>query len=141
MAFRPATPPARWWLGGDPVATAFFNALSASFPQGERFFMDAVRPYRDTVDPGLREQVVAFTTQEAVHSREHRVFNNTLAAQGYDLTRIDAYLKQRVDFGRKLPRLNWLSATIGLEHFTEILAHAILSDPVFLAGAPSELKN
>ena len=24
----------RWWMGGDPVATAFYNALSATFPEG-----------------------------------------------------------------------------------------------------------
>jgi len=141
ISFAHELPRQRWWLNGDPIATTFFNALSASFPQGERFFMDAVRPYRDTVEPELREQIRAFTTQEAVHSREHRIFNNTLAAQGYNLDRIDAYLKRRFDFGRKLPRLNWLGATIALEHFTAILAHAILSDPAYLAGAPPELRR
>ena len=29
------------WLDGDPVATAVFNALSLTFPDGERLFMDA----------------------------------------------------------------------------------------------------
>ena len=40
---------ARWWHGGDPVATAYFNALSAAFPQGETFFIESVRRYRDSV--------------------------------------------------------------------------------------------
>ena len=31
---------ARWWHGGDPIATAYFNALSAAFPQGETFFIE-----------------------------------------------------------------------------------------------------
>jgi predicted metal-dependent hydrolase len=31
----------RWWMGGDPVATAFYNALSATFPKGEAFFVEA----------------------------------------------------------------------------------------------------
>ena len=103
--------------------------------------MDAVRPYRDAVDPRLGEQIAAFTTQEAVHSREHLVFNNNVAAQGFDFSRIDSYLKRQFDFGRKLPRLNQLCATIALEHFTAILAHAILSDGDDLAGAPPELKR
>ncbi len=34
------------WLGGDVVGTAVFNALSLTFPDGERMFMDAVRHYR-----------------------------------------------------------------------------------------------
>lgn len=141
MAFSHEGPHPRWWLNGDPIATAFFNALSTSFPEGERFFMDAVRPYRDVVDPKLREQIMRFTAQEALHSREHRAFNNSLVAQGYDLERINSYLKARFDFGRKLPRFNWLCATIALEHFTAILAHAILTDPRDLAGAPSELAQ
>ncbi|MDO9490364.1 MAG: metal-dependent hydrolase, partial [Sphingomonadaceae bacterium] len=44
---------ARWWLGGDPVATAFNNAMSITFPQGEAFFIETVRRFRDAVPPAL----------------------------------------------------------------------------------------
>jgi predicted metal-dependent hydrolase len=138
ISFRRAASPQRWWLGGDPIATAFFNALSASFPQGERFFMDAVRRYRDVGSPRLREQIAAFLAQEAVHSREHVVFNNQLGAE---LGPIDTFLKGHFDFGRKLPPINQLCATIALEHFTAILAHALLAQGDDLAGAPSEIKR
>src|SRR5215470_13205644 len=47
----------RWWVRNDPVATAFFNALSATFPQGERFFIESVKHYRDRVSPELRSQI------------------------------------------------------------------------------------
>jgi uncharacterized protein len=141
IAFRRGARPARHWLGGDPVATAFFNALSASFPQGERFFMDAVRPYRQAADPKLGDQIAAFIAQEAIHSREHLAFNDDIAGRGYDLSRIDRYLKGRFDFGRKLPRLDRLCATIALEHFTAILAHVLLRDGDDLANAPPELKR
>jgi predicted metal-dependent hydrolase len=141
LAFGRASAPPRWWLGGDPIATAFFNALSASFPQGERFFMDAVRPYRDIAGGKLRNAITAFTAQEAVHSREHLVFNNAVSGHGYDFSPIDTYLKSRFDFGRKLPRINQLCATIALEHYTAILAHALLSEGDDLAGAPAELKR
>jgi len=140
LAFGRGAPPPRCWLG-DPIATAFFNALSASFPQGERFFMDAVRRYRDTVEPKLSEQIRAFLAQEAVHSREHLVFNNAVAERGFEFCRIDTYLKSRFDFGRTLPPLDQLCATIALEHFTAILAHALLSDGDDLAAAPPELKR
>ena len=33
----------RRWVGGDAFLSALFNALSMSFPVGERFFIDAVR--------------------------------------------------------------------------------------------------
>ncbi len=141
MAFGRRAQPPRHWLDGDPIATAFFNALSASFPQGERFFMDAVRPYRGAAGQRLGAQIQAFLAQEAVHSREHLVFNNAVAVHGFDFSRIDAYLKNKFDFGRTLPPLNQLCATIALEHFTAILAHALLSDGDDLAGAPAELKR
>jgi len=141
IAFGRSEPAPHWWLGGDPIATAFYNALSASFPQGERFFMDAVRRYRNADDPRLREQIAAFLAQEALHSREHLVFNNDIARQGYDFAAIDAYLRSRFDFGRKLPPRNQLCATIALEHFTAILAHALLGKGDDLAAAPPELRR
>ena len=39
--------PAHWWNGGDPVGTALYNALSATFPKGEAFFVEAVRNQQD----------------------------------------------------------------------------------------------
>ena len=141
IAFGRQLPHPRRWLGGDPIATAFFNALSASFPQGERFFMDAVRHYRGAADARLGKQIQAFLAQEAVHSREHLVFNGAVAGHDFDFSRIDSYLRSRFDFGRTLPPLDRLCATIALEHFTAILAHALLSDGDDLAGAPAELKR
>lgn len=104
--------------------------------------MDAVRQYRDQVaDPTLRRQIAAFTAQEAIHSREHLIFNNGMADHGFDFSHIESYLKKQFDFGRKLPRINRLCATIALEHFTAILAHTLLSDGDDLAGAPPELRR
>ena len=54
--------PARWWNGGDPVATALYNALSATFPEGEAFFVESVRKHGDGVDERLAGEIKAFTT-------------------------------------------------------------------------------
>jgi len=75
----------RWWLNGDPIATAFFNALSATFPQGERFFMESVKTHREAAVGELRGQVAAFLFQESIHSREHVVFNEIASRAGYDM--------------------------------------------------------
>ncbi len=131
----------RWWFAGNPQATAFYNALSASFPMGERFFMDSVRRYRNVADPHLQEQITAFTAQEAIHSREHRLFNRQVAGQGYDFSRIDAFLKARFAWARSRPPIEQLAGTIALEHFTAILAHALLSDPRQLKGAPADIAR
>ena len=47
-------PFARDWCGGDAFSTAFFNALSMSFPYAEQFFIDAVRDTVDTLPPELQ---------------------------------------------------------------------------------------
>jgi predicted metal-dependent hydrolase len=65
----------RWWHGGDAGRTAFFNALSSTFPVGEKFFMTAVRHYRDAAPAQLRDQIDDFIFQESTHSREHVFFN------------------------------------------------------------------
>ena len=85
----------RWWHGGDPVATAFFNALSAAFPQGETFFIEAVRRFRDRTDGKLQEQIAAFIQQEAAHTREHVVFNRLIKGAGYDTSAMDAETRRR----------------------------------------------
>lgn len=131
----------RWWANGDPIATAFWNAFSATFPDGERFFMDAVRTFRDNVSPGLREQIKGFLAQEAIHSREHVTFNRLVSEHGYDIAEIEVRNKEELDEARKEHAIGQLAVTMGLEHFTAILAHALLSEPRHLAGAPLAVQD
>jgi predicted metal-dependent hydrolase len=130
---------ARWWHGGDPVATAYFNALSAAFPQGETFFIESVRRYRDSVHEPLREQIAAFVQQESMHTREHVVFNKLLHTAGYDTTAMDAQTRRRVDEDRARPPIVQLALTVELEHFTAIMAHALLTEREPLPGASEDI--
>ena len=58
----------RYWFGGDVLTTHLLNAMSVTFPEGERFFMRAVREFQEGVtDPVLRKQVRGFIGQEAHH--------------------------------------------------------------------------
>lgn len=141
LAFGRGEPQARWWLGGDPVGTAFFNALSATFPLGERFFIDSVKPFRDRGSPELQAQIAAFVRQEALHTREHVVFNDHMAAQGYDLAAMEARTRERLEIARARHPVAMLGATVAMEHFTAILAHAVLSDPRHFAGASDEVRR
>lgn len=137
---RGATNP-RWWLGGDPVATTFYNALSVTFPQGEGFFIESVRHFKDEVPPELKEQIAAFIKQEALHTREHVAFNRQVTDHGYDISRMEAGTKARLDLSRARHPVAQLAVTIALEHFTAIIAHAILADPRHLKGAPEEVRR
>src|SRR5688572_17320894 len=79
----------RWWMGGDPVASAFYNALSATFPIGEAWFVESVRAFRAGTPPRLEREIRAFVTQEVMHSREHAQFNQRALEAGYDLTPLE----------------------------------------------------
>lgn len=128
----------RWWMGGDPVATAFYNALSATFPKGEAFFVESVRLFREGTPPKLAEEIKAFVTQEVMHSREHVQFNKRALEAGYDMSALEARLEWRLSITRARPPIVNLAATMCLEHFTAILAHQLLGDPRHLRGAGPE---
>jgi predicted metal-dependent hydrolase len=127
-----------WWLGGDPVGTAFYNALSATFPKGEAFFVESVRAFRDHAPPKLAEEIRAFTTQEVMHSREHVAFNKRALEAGYDLSDLEAQVDRRLAIVRVRPPIVNLAATMCLEHFTAILANQLLRNPKHLRGADKE---
>jgi predicted metal-dependent hydrolase len=128
----------RWWVGNDPVATAFYNALSATFPKGEAFFVESVRAFREGADPKLALEIKAFTTQEVMHSREHVQFNKQAVEAGYDLTELDRRVDERLALIRSKHPIVSLAATMCLEHFTAILAHELLRSPRHLAEADPE---
>ena len=131
-----ATP--RWWHGGDPYASALYNALSATFPKGEAFFVESVRAFREGADARLAAEIKGFTTQEAIHSREHAAFNSRAADSGYDLTKLDEQVEHRLSVTKSKPPIVSLAATMALEHFTAILAHELLKSPRHLKGADEE---
>jgi hypothetical protein len=128
----------RLWHGGRVEATAIYNALSATFPVGEAFFVESVRAFRDSASPKLAEEIKAFTTQEVIHSREHDAFNRRAAEEGYDLGKLEAQVAKRLAITRSKPPIVSLAATMALEHFTAILAHQLLADPSHLEGGDPE---
>jgi uncharacterized protein len=132
---------ARLWHGGRVEATAIYNALSTTFPIGEAFFVESVRAFRDNAPPRLAEEIKGFTTQEAIHSREHDAFNKRATLAGYDLSKLEARVEKRLAITRSRPPIVSLAATMALEHFTAILAHQLLANPRHLAGAEAETAD
>jgi hypothetical protein len=134
-----ATP--RLWHGGRVEATAIYNALSATFPIGEAYFVESVRAFREGAPPKLAEEIKGFTTQEAIHSREHDAFNKRAADAGYDLSRLEQRVSERLAITRDRPPIVNVAATMALEHFTAILAHELLANPRHLDGAEAETAD
>jgi predicted metal-dependent hydrolase len=120
---------------GDVLMSHFWAILSASFPEGEDFFVRSVRHYRDQItDPVLKRQVAGFIGQEAMHGREHRVFNECLQALGYPVERMERLHRRMNALQERLcsPETN-LASTVVAEHFTALLAELVLTDESFRA--------
>ena len=138
LRFGRNSKPSRWWMDGDAVATAFYNALSATFPKGEGFFVESVRKFREGAPSKLEAEIKAYVTQEVMHSREHVQFNKRALEAGYDLRPLEARVEYRLGVTRAKPPIVSLAATMCLEHFTAILAHELLKDPRHLERADKE---
>jgi predicted metal-dependent hydrolase len=141
LNFRCEAAASRWWMGNDPVATAYYNAFSASFPQAERYFVECVRRFRDQAPAILQKQIAGFIAQESMHSREHAAFNRDAICRGYDLARIDALLRRRFEWLRTLDPMTQAGVTAALEHFTTILAREAIGNPRHLEKAPEEIRR
>ncbi len=131
----------RHWVGGDPYATAFFNALSAVFPRGEAFMIQSLQPWQARVPSELAEQVKNFIEQEAAHSREHAGLNRALIRSGYDIAPLDRAIRQFVEFFSGASEVTRLGATMCIEHLTAIIAAEMLSDPKHLQGCEDDVRR
>jgi predicted metal-dependent hydrolase len=114
---------------GDLIQSHIAAGLSAVFPDGEDYFVRSVRHFRDQItDPDLKRQVNGFIGQEAMHGREHRMFNDRLAELGYPVKPVERLTKLGLGLRWKLaPAKSNLAATAALEHFTATLAELVLT--------------
>ena len=115
-----------------------YNALSATFPKGEAFFVESVRAFREGTPPKLAAEIKAFVTQEVMHSREHVQFNKRALEAGYDLSGLEKRVEWRLGLTKDRPPIVNLAATMCLEHFTAILANQLLRNPRHLDRADPE---
>jgi uncharacterized protein len=138
------TPLPRHWCGGDAFRTAFFNALSMSFPVGEQFFIDSVRNALKELPPERQEryspEVQGFVGQEATHRRIHGLFNAHLDAHGLVNSWAPRALK-RMKLLEGVDVRHPLAITAANEHFTAILADWMLRNHDLLDGCEPRLKT
>ena len=137
--FNRGTTPRRWWAG-EPFGTAWHNALSATFPRGEAFFIEAVKAHRDGADPKLAEEIRAFVKQEINHTREHIAFNRLAEDHGYDIKAIDARVAEMLALTKDRPVIVNLAATMALEHYTAMMAAEFLANPDHFGDADPEVR-
>ena len=123
-----------FWFDGNPFLTAMLASLSAAFPPGERFFIHSVRHYLPGIeDPELQQRARAFIGQEANHTKEHIAFNRFLDASGFPAKSMEEYATRGIQALQERSKPEWnLARTAALEHFTAIMAGAMLEHPELL---------
>ncbi|MFJ6630157.1 metal-dependent hydrolase [Streptomyces sp. NPDC091376] len=127
------------WVPGDPFATHTINVLHLLLPAGERWFVHVYKQVLPHIhDDRLREDVIGFIGQEAVHSQAHDDVLPHLRELGLDPT---PYTAQVDWFFEKLlgdrtlppgkPRAWWLKERVALiaaiEHYTAFLGDWVLN--------------
>ncbi|NJS37624.1 MAG: metal-dependent hydrolase, partial [Brachymonas sp.] len=127
----------RRWFGGDAFRSAYFNAMSMTFPLGEQSFIDSVKGVDYLIDQHisneaerveLRASLADFIAQEATHRHIHTQFNAVLQAQGFE-NRVEERINKRLERYRNEHPMNLLAATCAYEHYTAILSDVMLKNP------------
>lgn len=136
----------RRWFGGNAFRTAYYNALSMSFPAGEQLFIDAVKmglaDLPDTPEhAALRSQCKDFCAQEATHRHVHTQYNAVLAQQG-----LRNHVEPRI--WRRFKRVehlltarHQLASTAAYEHYTAMFAYISLAYPQMMAQATPDMRT
>lgn len=134
----------RHWCNEDPFRSAFFNALSMSFPVGEQFFIDSVRGGLKLLPIEVQEkyakEVRGFIGQEATHRRLHALYNKHLDNLGL-VNKWELRLKERQKQLQDVHIRHWLAITAANEHFTAIIAGWLLRNPEILGQQDERLAT
>jgi uncharacterized protein len=130
----------RHWFGGDAFRSAYFNALSMSFPAGEQLFIDSVKNALPLLsdspeNDGLRALCKDFSAQEASHRHVHAQYNAELERQGFK-NHLEARIWARFKKHEAVltPR-HHLAITVAYEHYTAVLSNVVLARPEMLQTA------
>ncbi|MEW2358217.1 metal-dependent hydrolase [Spirillospora sp. NPDC029432] len=126
------------WIPGDPAATHLINVLHLLLPAGEEWFVRVFTQALPHVrDERLKQDVLGFIGQEAVHAASHDAVLDHLVEQGLDVRpfvrqiefMFEGLLGDRdLDGDRARVWLNERVAIIAaIEHFTGVLGDWILN--------------
>ena len=127
----------RYWFAGDPFLTRMFDALSLTFPDGERYFIQSVRLFRDQIQyPDLKQRVADFIRQEAQHGIAHDKMNQIMKDQGMPVDQFIQRLNKVFKFELKYrsPQYN-IAMTAAAEHLTALMAETFYGEKETLQDA------
>ena len=124
----------KYYFDNSPCKTHFLNALSITFPHGERFFIDSVKNYQDRITDAEQQQAIStFVKQENWHRYAHQQYNLWLTMQGLPAEYLEELALKKIEYIKtKISRRGQLASTVSLEHITAIFAEHLLTHPELL---------
>lgn len=134
---------AQFAVKNNSLISTFFYALSAMFPDGERFFIHSVRNYQDKIkDPVLLADIRGFIGQEAHHGRCHEELNDAIERLGIPMSMVSNNMKSRIEMLKsRFGHPRQLALTVAMEHFTASLAEFVLENPDVLDDTPETFRQ
>lgn len=133
----------RFFFNNNAAISALWAGFSATFPLGEKEFINSVQLFKDKItDEKLKQEVKDFILQEAHHSVQHRKLNTYFEELGYDIEKVESFIgakiQERVEHWSSEQRL---ARTVAAEHVTATMAHYALTHPHTLDDTPESFKN
>ncbi len=136
MTFRYPGPCAHWNTKR-PEFSQIINAGSLAMPYLEPYLIRTMAKLRPQIsDPALLRDIDAYMAQETTHYRQHKAFNATLAAAGYEsVPRFEAVLARDYKrFGEERSLLFNLAYAEGFESMALAIGHMVVEDREYLFG-------
>lgn len=133
----------RFW-NETPLRSYLFNAISLLLPTGEQFMIETMQAAAQSAccSPALHEEVTRFVNEEKAHQRAHRIYNQRLAAQGYDVAALEDRIAQALrHFQRTLSTAECLCLTAAFEYLTAKVSAQALEKTTWLSRTPSVQVN
>ena len=129
----------RFW-NETPFRSYLFNAFSLLLPSGEQFIIETIEAAAQSTGSSatLREDAMRFVRDEKAHQRAHRIYNQRLAAQGYNVAALEEHIAQVLQkFQRTLTPHECLCLTAAFEYLTTLVSRQALQETSWLSRQPS----
>lgn len=132
----------KYWMAGDPFRTRLIDAVQATFPDGERYFIKSVNAFRKQIkDPVMLKEVRDFFWQEGEHGRVHTDFNDRIARQGVNIEAFTKHTQKLTNYRLKHYSAKYnVALTAALEHFTAMMADLFFAEKYVLEGADERVR-
>lgn len=117
------------WNNNSPFMSQFLNALSVNFPDGERFFIDSVKAFKDKItDEQQLKEIQEFTKQENWHRHVHIQYTEWMERKGLPAKNVESEMSKFWSrLATKWSPMSCLAATVCVEHITATNAELFLS--------------